>query len=276
VYWLGPLSPPIQFVIMLLWGAMNPPLPAYALAGCAALLLYMAVRVGLISSVSKRLGQEREQSVREKEQGRLLYELHDTVKQNVHGISLALRAAIDTERRGDHEEALEMFGRALGVTREAEFQISRPYDELSALRGGSPPGAAEYLRQRLRKFEEYFGVKTYDDLQAPLEVLSQAESAALIRVSVEACWNVAKHSRASNLRLESRWVGSVLIVRLRDDGRGFDTKKPPPGLGLEYMRQRIREVGADLDVISTPGRGTAVQARFHKRRNTPDPWHGSV
>jgi signal transduction histidine kinase len=276
VYWLGPLSPPIQFIIVLLWGTMNPPLPAYVLVGCALLLLYMAVRVGLISSVSKHLSQEREESVRENEQGRLLYELHDTVKQNVHGISLALRTAIETERRGDHEEALEMFGRALGVTREAEFEISRPYDELSALRGEGPPGTSEYLRQRLQKFEEYFGVKTHDDLQAPLEVLNQAEAAAFIRVAVEACWNVAKHSDASNLYLESRWVGSVLIIRIRDDGHGFDTKEPLPGLGLEYMRQRTREVGADLDVISTPGRGTAVQARFYKRRNPPDPWQGSV
>jgi hypothetical protein len=39
VYWLGPLSPPIQFTIVLLWGAVNPPLPAYVLVGCAVLLL---------------------------------------------------------------------------------------------------------------------------------------------------------------------------------------------------------------------------------------------
>lgn len=265
LYWLGPLSPPIQFVILLLWGVMNPPLPAYVLAGCAVLLLYMALRIGLVSSVSKHLSKEREETAREKERRRLLYELHDTVKQNVHGISLTLRAAIDTERRGDRKETLEMFGRALGASREAEFRISRPYDELQALRGERPPGVGDFLHQRLRKFEEYFGVKTHDDLQASIEVLNQAETAVLIRVAVEAFWNVAKHSGASNMYLESRQVGSMLIVRVRDDGHGFDTGEPPPGLGLEYMRRRAGEVGAELDVISTPGRGTAVQVRFRKR-----------
>ena len=117
-----------------------------------------------------------------------------------------------------------MFERALTASREAEFQISRPYDEISALRGESPPGAGDFLRQRLLKFEEYFGVKTHDDLQAPLEVLNPAETAALIRVAVEAFWNVAKHSGASNMYLESRQVSSVLIIRIRDDGRGFDTR----------------------------------------------------
>jgi signal transduction histidine kinase len=274
LYWLGPLSPPIHFTILLLWGAMNPPLPAYVLGGCAVLLLYMALRIGLVSSVSKHLGQEREESARVKEQGRLLYELHDTAKQEVHGISLTLRAAIDTERSGDRKETLEMFGRALAASREAEFRISRPYDELSALRGESPPGAADFLRQLLQKFEEYFGVKTHDDIQTSLGMLNPTETAALIRVFVEAFWNVAKHSGASNLYLESRRVGSVLIIRVRDDGRGFDTEKPPPGLGLEYMRQRAGEVGADLDVISTPGRGTSVQIRFRKRQNTANPYPG--
>jgi signal transduction histidine kinase len=271
MYWLGPLSPPIHFTILLLWGAMNPPLPNYVLVGCAVLLLYMALRIGLVSSVSKHLGQEREESARVKEQGRLLYELHDTAKQEMHGISLTLRDALDTERRGDRKETLEMFGRALAASREAEYRISRPYEEFSALGGESPPGAADFLRQRLQKFEEYFGVKTHDDIQTSLGVLNPAETAALIRVFVEAFWNVAKHSGASNLYLESRGVGSVLIIRVRDDGRGFDTGKPPPGLGLEYMRRRAGEVGADLDVISTPGRGTSVQVRFHKRQDTANP-----
>jgi signal transduction histidine kinase len=271
LYWLGPLSPPIHFTILLLWGAMNPPPPAYVLAGCTVLLLYMALRIGLVSSVSKHLGQEREESARVKEQGRLLYELHDTAKQEVHGISLTLRTALDTERRGNREEALEMFGRALAASREAEFRISRPYDELSALRGESPPGAADFLRQRLQKFEEYFGVKAHDDIQASLEVLNPAEIAALLRVFVEAFWNVAKHSGASNIYLESRRVGSVLIIRVRDDGHGFDRGRLPQGLGLEYMRRRAAEVGADLDVIATPGRGTSVQVRFRKRQNTANP-----
>jgi signal transduction histidine kinase len=268
LYWLGPLSPPLHFTILLLWGALNPPLPAYVLAGCAVLLLYMAVRIGLVSSVSKQLGQEREESARQHAQSRLLYEMHDTVKQNVHGISLTLRSALDAERRGDTEAVRELFEKALDTARGAEFQISRPYDELS-LRDESPPGAGEFLRQRLQKFEEYFGVKTHHDLQASLETLNPAEAAALNRIAVEAFWNVAKHSQANNIYLESRQVGSVLIVRIRDDGRGFDTNNSSSGLGLRYMRQRTAEVNADLDVISTPGRGTAVQARFPNHKDIP-------
>jgi hypothetical protein len=101
LYWLGPLSPPLHFTILLLWGALNPPMPAYVLAACAVLLVYMALHVGLVSSVSKQLVNVREELARQNEQSRLLYELHDMVKQNVHDISLTLRSALDAERRGD-------------------------------------------------------------------------------------------------------------------------------------------------------------------------------
>jgi len=131
-------------------------------------------------------------------------------------------------------------------SREAEFRISRPYDELSALRGESPPGAGDFLRQRLLKFEEYFGVKTHDDLQVSLEILNPAETAALIRVFVEALWNVAKHSGACNWSL----VGWARCL-----SSAFETtataSKPENRRKAPGFSTCAGEVLADLDVIST-------------------------
>jgi signal transduction histidine kinase len=137
----------------------------------------------------------------------------------------------------------------------------------SAAGSATPPGgcSSDYLRHRLKKFEEYFGIVTHEDFRVPLELLSPAEVAAAQRVFIEASWNAVKHAQARNLWLETRRVGSVVIVRTRDDGRGFDTSDPPPGLGLRYMRRRAGEAGAELDVISFPGRGTTVQLRFDKK-----------
>ena len=114
-------------------------------------------------------------------------------------------------------------------------------------------------------FKEYFGVETHEDFGVPFEFLRPAELAAAQRVFVEASWNAVKHAQARNLWFETRRVGSFVIVRIRDDGCGFDAGDPPPGLGLRYMRRRAEEVGAELDVISSPGRGTTVQLRFDKK-----------
>ena len=263
-FWLGPLSPPLHLCILLLWGAFHPPLPSYVLVGAAALFVYLALRVALVSAVTRLLNRDGEEEARRAEQNRILYELHDTIKGGVHGISLTLDAALEAERRGDREAAREGFGRAMEASRETEFLIFKPYDELQAIAEENQPRPGEFLRHRLARFEEYFGIQTHDDLQDSLENLNPAEIAAVNRVAVEAFWNVAKHSKAHNMYLESRRVGPTLIFRIRDDGRGFDADDPPPGMGLSYLRQRAAEVGAQLDVISSPGRGTTVQIRFEK------------
>jgi hypothetical protein len=185
-----------------------------------------------------------------------------------YAISYSLLAALDTERRRDREEALEMFGRALTASREAEFRISRPYDELSAMRGESPPGAADFLRQRLRKFEEYFGVKIHDDIQASLEVLNPAETAALLRVFVEAFWNVAKHSDADNAYLESCRLSadrprSGRRPRLRHEGTAAG---PRSGVHAQARRGGRRGSGRDLHPWTRDfGAGKVPQAQEHRQ-----------
>ena len=263
LFWFGPLSPAVHLASVLLWAATHPPLPSYAAAGTAVILLYFALRVALVSATSRRLSDEREAMARKLEGGRVLSEMHDTVKQGVHGVSITLREALNAGRRGEHEGAMRMVSNALRTSRETEFQVSRPYDELqTSVHGEGGLRPRNYLRHRLVRFEEYFGIKTHEDLQASLESLSPMEIAAVYRFAVEAFWNVAKHSYADNMSLESRRVGDLLIVRVRDDGRGFDPADPPPGMGLDYLRERAREVGAVFDVISAPGRGTTVQLRF--------------
>lgn len=265
-FWLGPLSPPVHLGVLLLLGALRPPLPAYASAGAAVLFVYLAVRTGLVSFVTRRLMDEHEEAARRLEQGRVLQDLHETVKQSTHGLSLTLGSALEAERRGEREAARDLLENALRSSRELEFKTSRPYDELQAADGESLLRPGDFLRHRLNKFQEYFGVKTHDDLRAPLEDLSPAEIAVVHRVTVEAFWNVAKHSKARNMWLDSRRVGTTFVVRVRDDGRGFDANNPPPGLGLRYMRRRAEEAGARLDIISTPGSGATIQLRFDRRR----------
>jgi signal transduction histidine kinase len=267
LFWFGPLSPAVHLAAVLLWAAAHPPLPSYAAAGAAVILLYFALRVALVSATSRRLSDEREAMARKLEGSRVLSEMHDTVKQGVHGVSITLRAALNAGRRGEHEGVMRMVSNALRASRETEFQVARPYEELhTSVHGEGSLRPRNYLRHRLVRFEEYFGIKTHEDLQAPLEGLSPLEIAAVYRFAVEAFWNVAKHSYADSMHLESRRVGDQLIVRVRDDGRGFDPADPPPGMGLDYMRERAREVGAEFDVISAPGRGTTVQLRFRVRQ----------
>lgn len=265
-FWFGPLSPAVHFALLLAWGIFQPPLPSYVLAVGVGLMAYFALRVSLLSYIQKHSEREEVIATRRYEQDRILQELHETVKQSVHGISLALDSASEAVRVGEASAVRDRIARARETAREAEYRISRPYDELrSKHETDDVPHPGSFLCYRLSRFEEYFGIKAHVDMQSPLEELCPEEMEVVNRIAVEAFWNVAKHSRARNLHLESRRVGRVLIVRIRDDGRGFDTARPGSGMGLLLMRRRAREVGAELDVISKPGVGTTVQLRFDRK-----------
>jgi signal transduction histidine kinase len=262
-FWFGPLSPAVHFGVILVWGAYNQPLPAYALAVGAGLMLYFAFRISLMSYINRQSGLEEVRATRQNERNILLEELHETVKQSVHGVSLTLDSASEAARLGEDAVVHDRIGRARDAIREAEYRISHPYDELRSRQSEDEAHpASSFLCYRLARFEEYFGIKAHRDLQSPLDGLEEDQIEAVNRIAVEAFWNVAKHSRASNLYLESRRVGRVLIVRIRDDGRGFDVTNARSGMGLVLMRRRSREAGAELDVISKPGVGTTVQMRF--------------
>ena len=122
-----------------------------------------------------------------------------------------------------------------------------------------------YFAERLRKFGEYFDIQTHIDLQAPLETLTNAEISVANRVFIEATWNVAKHSGAGNLWLESRRSGPVYTLRIRDDGCGFSSERNADGMGLGFMGSRAEEIGAELEIASKPGEGTNIELRFGKK-----------
>jgi signal transduction histidine kinase len=90
-----------------------------------------------------------------------------------------------------------------------------------------------------------------------------AAKEALYRIAQEALQNAAKHARAHTIELTLERLESELILRVRDDGRGFNPKRTFPGhLGLHSMRERMAAVGGDLEIRSSRGRGTSIYARL--------------
>jgi hypothetical protein len=100
LFWLGPLSPPLQYGALLVWGTFYPPLPGYVLLCGAALLGIFAVRTYVVSHVDGLLADRRETLAVREEQVRISEELHDTLEQNVHGIPLMLGAYREARERG--------------------------------------------------------------------------------------------------------------------------------------------------------------------------------
>ena len=60
--------------------------------------------------------------------------------------------------------------------------------------------------------------------------------------------------------LEQAGDSSILVLRVEDDGKGFDSKNVRAGIGLLGMRERVIAAGGEFSIDSMPGQGTKIFA----------------
>ena len=102
-------------------------------------------------------------------------------------------------------------------------------------------------------------------------MLPKGSEIHLYRIIQESLSNVVKHSRATSAQVEIRKKTGFLEVTIQDNGKGFDVtdsalstaghRVPTEiarGFGIASMSERARIVGGELDINSTPQRGTTV------------------
>ena len=84
----------------------------------------------------------------------------------------------------------------------------------------------------------------------------------MYRIVQEALNNAAKHGGARRAQVEIVEDDSTVRVTVRDDGRGFDPIAHTEGFGLLGMRERVELLHGTLEVTSSPGQGTTINATF--------------
>jgi signal transduction histidine kinase len=103
------------------------------------------------------------------------------------------------------------------------------------------------------------------DPAARLRLPAGAEEQAY-RSSLEAVHNAVKHADATAIRVAVTDLDDAVAVTNSNNGRGFDPTTPRPGhLGLTTMRERTAQIGADLQLTTTPGSGTTVRLTLPAR-----------
>lgn len=266
LFWFGPFSPLLHYGFLLLWAALYGPVPTYLLLGGVVLAAILSGRMYAIAYAGAIMAKRQEALAVQAEQGRILRGLHDTVKQDIHGASMMIEAAVAIQRRGDAEAVREILEKALEASREAGRDLSKPLDELRSATGHDAKAPAAFFRERLGKLESYYDIETHEDLEAPLEELEREEIVVAQQVFVEAAWNAAKHSGAKNFWFSTRREGSLFVMKMKDDGCGYKSEKITEGLGIGLMHSRAKEVGAVLYVTGAPSEGTSVEIGFRGRR----------
>ena len=134
------------------------------------------------------------------------------------------------------------------------FELSPP-----ALERG---GLMSALNTFVEEFQRDFGIMT--ELRGGLTVDPDPASGLVIyRIIQEAFTNVHKHARATRVELTIREVDGGALVRIEDDGRGFDPHESRPEslkhIGLGSMRERAELSGGWWKIASAPTSGTHIE-----------------
>jgi signal transduction histidine kinase len=235
------------------------PQPGYYTERHGRLAMAFAQQVGSALENARLYVQAQGKAVLEERQ-RLARELHDSVSQVLY--SIALNAASAAALRTSDPE------RATALGRDVQELARVGLAEMRALLFELRPESLERegLVSALQKQAEAANAR--HELAVHLSAIQEPEVSlvakeALYRIAQEALQNVAKHARAQNVELALEQVGPEVILRIEDDGRGFDAGRAYPGhLGLQSMRERMARIGGALHIQSSPGRGTAIEARL--------------
>jgi PAS domain S-box-containing protein len=191
------------------------------------------------------------------ERAHLARELHDSVTQALFSMGLIARSA---EVLLDRDPAAVKA--KLGDLRELQRDaLAEMRSLIFELRPGSleREGLANALRTHVAAVEGRLGLPIVLDV-ADVGRLPLPTEDALYRIAQEALHNIVKHARAGAVRIELAREGGEVVLRVTDDGVGFDPREVPDDhLGLAGMRSRAERVGGRLAVRSAPDRGTEIR-----------------
>ena len=229
-----------------------------ASAGCLGATYYARLRQ--VDDLRTSLLAQAREGAAQQERNRLARELHDSIKQQIFGIS-ASAAAVEARWDADPEGAR-------AALRDVRQNAQEAMAEMNALLQQLSPAPLERvgLTQALRDQCEALGYRTDAEVTVDLgeippgDRLPAQTEESLFRIAQEAFSNIARHARASRVHvaLGQQGTNTPLALEIRDDGQGFAPEATTGGMGLENIRQRVSALGGELTLESAPGEGTVL------------------
>ena len=233
----------------------------YVLCGCAALCLLWELYRLRLRQMSARLSAQMQGRLEARfaERERIARELHDTLLQGFQGLTLHFQAVM--EQIPDREPARQSMKKALtyadAVLLEGRQRVRELRPEGTDIHELSQQIAA-YGEELAKDRAIAFNVTVVGSPQ-PLHPVVSDE---IYRIAREGLANAFRHSHASKIEVEITYDAASVCLRVRDDGDGIGPEILESGKeghwGLSGMRERARNIGAQLNILSNPGSGTEV------------------
>jgi ligand-binding sensor domain-containing protein/two-component sensor histidine kinase len=194
------------------------------------------------------------------ERNRIAREIHDTLAQNLAGIALQLDS-VTMELSDVPANLRARLDQACSLTRYSLAEARRSVSDLRSneLEHQELSVALPAVAERMVAGTE---IQTYVEVTGTPHKLSPSTEKNLLRIFQEAIANSIKHAHARAIEIELRYEPDRLLLRVHDDGCGFNTENIIPlsvgHYGLIGMRERAERIGGQMRLKSRPGEGTEL------------------
>jgi signal transduction histidine kinase len=198
----------------------------------------------------------------EEERRKIARDLHDSTAQHLVLLSAALERLQDSLPPGGRKvrrvfsEARELAELALREVRTLSYLLYPPLLDES--------GLEDAIAHYVEGYSERTGVHVNVQVSPGLGRLGRENEMALFHVMQESLANVQRHSGSRHAHIRLSRVQNRVTLEIRDEGR--DTARNadsrgnlPSGVGIPSMRERIKQIGGQLEIESTSA-GTTVRA----------------
>jgi ligand-binding sensor domain-containing protein/signal transduction histidine kinase len=189
---------------------------------------------------------------------RIATDLHDDIGANLSLIAMASEVASRRSLKADQQmtEALSLIS---GTSREL-------IDSMGDIVWAVNPQRDHLvdLVKRMRRFaSDVFSARHIAfNFEAPVDDrdirLGTETRREVLLIFKEAINNIARHSACARAEIEFKSQGGWLMLKLKDNGKGFDPSQSVDGNGLLSMDRRAERLGGTLEVISHKGEGTVI------------------
>lgn len=199
----------------------------------------------------------------EREREHISLDLHDQVAQDL----AALRLMLETVLQGLSDETPEL----VSATEKASEKVREVIKVVRGISYSLRPagldrlGLVSTVRQYCEEFSEKHGIRAEFSTSGLEDLLLDFDTEInLFRAIQESLQNVAKHARATGVRILLDALEGHIVVRILDDGIGFDlrtqltTDLSGQHMGLWCMEQRVSLLKGRLEIRSSPEEGTQI------------------
>jgi two-component system, NarL family, sensor histidine kinase UhpB len=193
----------------------------------------------------------------EKVRNNIARDLHDDIGSTLSSINILSQVAL-TEKNGDTQNYLQRIGnqsaRMMEDMGDMVWSINPRNDSIHQVVTHMREFATEILESK--NIEYHF----VEDIKEGV-ILTAEQRKNLFLIFKETINNATKYSSASRIEINLQQQDHTLVLRIKDNGQGFDEQKVKTGNGLRNLRERAKEINATLILKSAVGNGTKVELK---------------